>query len=94
MGYIAPVTNFQYADYQKRVITDERDPIYIERPFKVVLETQYEEVYDTEKLMEEERKLERIEDFNPHTFGNHQPRAYNRAAAAVTGKGQLFSEMV
>ncbi|WLV25560.1 hypothetical protein QR721_04965 [Aciduricibacillus chroicocephali] len=95
MGYIAPVTNYQYADYQKRVTAEKRDPIHIEKPFKVVLETQYEETYDSETKVRNEHRLESSEKRNPYTFGQYEPSYYNNAAvAAVTGKGQLFSGMV
>lgn len=90
MGYIMPVTNYQYNDYQKRVIEDKKDPIHIERPFKVVLETQHEEIVDEHRRKE---KIELTEARKPFKYtANHM--MYGKAAARITGKGQLFSEGV
>ena len=92
MGYIAPIANYQYADYQKRVVSDKRDLIHVERPFKAVLETQYEEVHDSILKESNEHRTESSEVRNSVQYA---PSYYNQAAiAAVTGKGQLFSGMV
>jgi|GEM_PF-2069556 len=90
MGYIMPVTNYQYNDYQKRVIEDKEDPIHIERPFKVVLETQYEEIVDEHKSQE---RIELTEARKPLNYGRNN-MMYSKAIANITGKGQLFSEGV
>lgn len=50
MGYILPVQQFQYADYQKRVTTEKNDRMIVERPFKAILESQYEEVSEKETV--------------------------------------------
>lgn len=44
MGYILPVTHYQYQDYQNRITEKKRIPPMVERPFKVVLEKQHEEI--------------------------------------------------
>ena len=48
MSYILPIPHYQYADYQKRVTENKNDRIFIDRPFKVILETQYDEVIGKE----------------------------------------------
>ncbi|SET16003.1 hypothetical protein SAMN05216389_106101 [Oceanobacillus limi] len=44
MGYILPIQHHEYHDYQKRIIKEKRNPYVIEKPFKTILESQYEEL--------------------------------------------------
>lgn len=44
MGYILPVTHFQYNDYQRRITKEKPTRHTIEGPFKVVLDMQHEQV--------------------------------------------------
>lgn len=54
MGYILPVTNHQYSDYQKRVTETKRKPHTIDTTYKVILEKQYEELKKQYKPMTRE----------------------------------------
>lgn len=86
MSYILPIPHYQYADYQKRVTENKNDRIFIDRPFKVILETQYDEVIgkETEHFKAAAPKPEK-------TYVN--PRQA-QAIAGLTGKGVHFSELV
>ncbi|MGM8364368.1 hypothetical protein ACLIBG_02685 [Virgibacillus sp. W0181] len=42
MGYILPVTNHQYINYQTRDINQKKNKHHIEGPFKVILDEAYE----------------------------------------------------
>ncbi|MYL59403.1 hypothetical protein GLW20_17985 [Virgibacillus halodenitrificans] len=81
MGYILPVTNYQYSDYHARMTERKRKPFYIEKPFKVVLEKEHQEI---------SKEHERL------TPGYYQPVSYSsqqNAPSIVIGKGMYFNEM-
>ena len=91
MGYIMPITHYQYAEYQKRVVTDKRDVMHIDQPFKVVLEKQYETMDATKPFKAETEKKDTIQR-QKHNQLTMKPNA--QAYALMTGKGRLFSETV
>lgn len=47
MGYILPVQSNQYTDYQNRVLEEKTNLMFIEPPFKVFLESKYNEANHT-----------------------------------------------
>ncbi|WP_067729608.1 hypothetical protein [Oceanobacillus damuensis] len=81
MGYILPIDHFQYNDYQKRIVQQKDNKHHIEGPFKVILNTQHEEIsskYDT---------------MNKSSTENIQPHNASEALfGTLTGKGRNFSE--
>jgi len=87
MGYILPVQNFQYFDYQERIIKDEKNQYFINKPFKAVLESQYQNVKNhpvPNHVMLTKEHAEILSQ-NPNTIKNH---------AELTGKGSLFNQYV
>ncbi len=106
MGYILPVTNYagqayigavdnyKAQEYQNRV-TDKKDIMYIEGPYKTVFNTQYDEFdEDTRK-----RKRNRAYAFMKERKGmlgrerKLKPRA-ERLYANLTGKGTNFNAVI
>lgn len=86
MGYILPVRMAQYEEYHQRISNRSRDKYPIEKPFKTILETQYEEVKDTVPVS---RKSDSTA--NASSKPNQQAiRSYER----LTGKGMHFSSTV
>lgn len=81
MGYILPVNNYQSEQYHRRVITQKKDHYYIDRPFKTILEAQYENLKQMPK--QEQRSHPK----------NKQYRM-EEATSLLTGKGLLFHERV
>ncbi len=92
MGYIIPVDNYQYQQYQNRVTNQERDPFPIEKLYPI----QFGMHYKQERTKEEPKN-----DFTPTT----KERQVNRSQeepnhtkhtiyAEVTGKGKNFQAKV
>lgn len=88
MGYILPLAHYQYKDYQKRVTKDKQDRFFIEKPYKAILESHYNQL---------ERKVYRqgnnTEEKYPHqtAFGKAESE---RIYTELTGKGTRFSENI
>jgi len=83
MGYILPVDNYQYNDYQRRVTKEKVNKHFIERPFKVILEREHQEIstkYATLNRIPNQRS---------------KPQASSEELfALLTGKGTLFHDLV
>lgn len=83
MGYILPVQPFQYNDYQNRIIETKQNPQFIDKPFKVILEKQHQEIT---------KEYERI---NKTMYRNVLPKKIDQKVfASLTGKGSKFNESV
>ena len=83
MGYILPVENYQYNDYQRRVIREKQNIYQIQSPFKVVLERQHQEIstsFDSRSRFAEKSAVPR--------------RPPEELYGALTGKGRHFSELI
>lgn len=106
MGYILPVNNYAAQAYIGPVdnykaqengtkITDKKDIMYIEGPFKTVLNTQYDE-FDEDRR---KRKRNRAYAFMRERKGMQgrerkvRPRA-ERLYANLTGKGTNFNAVI
>ena len=90
MGYILPISHFEYTDYQKRAIKDKDDLHYVERPYKIKLDMQQQFNYDqnfTSELMQESKKYPSEEIKSTH------PKQ-KQLIANITGKGNLFNESI
>ncbi|MFD1040695.1 hypothetical protein ACFQ3N_20245 [Virgibacillus byunsanensis] len=80
MGYVLPVESHQYKDYQNRITKDKPNPFYIERPYRPILEVQYQDianeysVYDAVLVQQKQYKGK-----------------YDLVYAELTGKGKYFS---
>lgn len=71
MGYILPISNFQYNDYQRRITKEKIDPYAIEGPFKVAFDIQHEQVkkyypnvYNREKIQSQKKPIIKNEQIN------------------------------
>lgn len=91
MGYILPITHFQYQDYQNRVTKKEDDPFYIEHPYKVILDTKSREMEEREDTLENGKP-------NKTNYYNKQMPVEqiknDKIYSNITGKGQHFSESI
>ena len=87
MGYILPVERYQYNDYQRRMIKEKTDRVYIEGPFKVILEKQHEEI-----TSEYERLLPRS--YKSTLIKPELNQLEGSTYAELTGKGRAFSESI
>ncbi len=90
MGYILPISHFDYTDYQKRVIKDKDELHYIEKPYKIKLDMQQQFNYDqnfTKEVIWEGKQIpfEKIKLTNPKQ---------QQVIAKITGKGSLFNESI
>ena len=50
MGYILPIQQHEYADYQRRMVTRKRTITSVEKPYKSILKTKYEELKREEEI--------------------------------------------
>lgn len=88
MGYIAPVHNFPYNDYQLRAINNKRNHYFINKPFKSVLESPYQ---DIKNHPEERQKITMDKQHSPlMTKSSEMVEEYE----VLTGKGSHFSVSV
>lgn len=91
MGYILPITQYQYQEYQNRVTKKRQDPYYIEQPYKVILDTKTKEL--------KEGKAWEDGNGNPVENGNDKQLQFEKPNneklyAKLTGKGRHFSESI
>ena len=91
MGYILPITQYQYRDYQNRVIKDELDPYYIEHPYKVILDTESREM---EEGGADRDKGKLLKNSHPYEQPHLEKPTNEKLYAKLTGKGQHFSENI
>lgn len=87
MGYILPVQNFQYFDYHQRITEEKKNQYFINKPFKAVLEDQYQEVKDHPVSNHTMLTKEHTE------ILSRNPKAL-RTKADLTGKGHLFNQYI
>lgn len=86
MGYILPVQNFQYYDYHRRINRTKKDPYFIGKPFKAILETEYEDIKNNT-----DQDVNKINDdtgqrvYQQHMF---------EIAAQFTGKGTIYDTRI
>lgn len=85
MGYILPLPHFQYMEYQKRIIDTKQNPHYIEKPYKVTLETNGGE-------LAKDGAVEANNNYKAPTAP--QKVEQGRLYAELTGKGGLINEVV
>lgn len=91
MGYILPITHYQYQDYQNRVTQKGQDPYHIEKPYKVILDTKSREMDENEDTHENAKSGK--SDFLYQPISNEEPKR-EKIISEITGKGQLFSESI
>lgn len=81
MGYILPVQQYQYNDYQKRVVKEKQNPQFIDKAFKVILEKQHQDISG---------EYDRL---NKTKLQNVTPKQTDeKLFESLTGKGRHFNE--
>lgn len=88
MGYILPIENHGYNDYQKRVERNTTNPHHIEKPFKATLEIQHEDLGT--HLEDEKWTVKKTYNPNVKYKDNQQHSVYSM----LTGKGMVINESV
>lgn len=92
MGYILPITNFQYQEYQNRVTQKKQDPYFIEKPYKVVLDTKSRELDDEKDTQRNGKTFDTNYYYKPMMQTETPKDEY--LYAKLTGKGRHFSESI
>lgn len=85
MGYVLPVSHFQYQDYKHRITLDKQNKFYVNRPQKSVLERAYQDMKANTAYNRKERKRNRR-----YILERYDDALY----AEITGKGRYVSEWV
>lgn len=96
MGYILPIQQTQYADYQNRTIQERKNLMYIDEPFQAYLNTTYQKANPTDvreyELLKEEHennpKRKNNDDQQTNRYINHT------LFGELTGKGTLFNDEI
>lgn len=79
MGYILPIETYQYNDYQNRISTEKKRVNSIDRPFKVVLEKEHQEIAN------------QFERMSRSTYKTPKQMISDEI---LIGKGRYFNELV
>lgn len=90
MGYILPISQFEYTDYQKRVIKDKDDFQYIEKPYKITFDMHQQFNYDQNFANEMRRESKQ----GPSQGIKLSNPKKEQLISTITGKGSLFNESV
>lgn len=86
MGYILPIQQYEYINYQKRDVKSEPHHHFIENPFKVSLDMQSQFNY--------EHNLSNKEMFQTNNIDGVNRQTDEQVIAIITGKGLLFNETI
>ena len=89
MGYILPIQQHEYADYQRRMVTRKRTITSVEKPYKTVLRTKYEELKH-----EEERRNQGLEAMRPTKAPISSYVDMDEVFTEITGLGHFVNERV
>ncbi|SFD39257.1 hypothetical protein SAMN05216238_101124 [Lentibacillus persicus] len=87
MGYILPINHYQYYDYQRRTIKEKQDPIHIEKPYKTILRTEYNNQLRNQTATGQNNNTDL-------KLTKPKSPAAEKMYAELTGKGQHFSTTV
>ncbi|WP_047985919.1 hypothetical protein [Ornithinibacillus californiensis] len=90
MGYILPIQQHEYADYQKRMVTKKRTIASVEKPYKVILKSRYEEVQEEAELRNQ--KINSMSDQSIDTLSHYMDT--EELYAEFTGIGIFINERV
>lgn len=78
MGYVLPVSHFQYQDYKRRITQNKRNLFYIESPYKPTLDRTYQDAKSNLASRHENMGV-----------NDRYTLRYNEACyAEITGKGR------
>lgn len=90
MGYILPISHFEYTNYQRRDIKDKEGVHYIEKPFKIKLDTQ-QPLINHRSFSNE--AMQRNKEIPSENIKNNIQRQ-DQLIAKITGKGFLINESI
>jgi hypothetical protein len=88
MGYILPIQQHEYADYQKRMVTRKRTVSAVTKPYRAILQSTYEEL----------RREEEVRSQSIHIPSNEEEKrilsypSMDKVYAGITGIGQFVNE--
>ncbi|GGJ68977.1 hypothetical protein [Virgibacillus salexigens] len=85
MGYILPIQHYQYQQYHRRTATTDENAFHIERPFKVMLEQQHQQL------------SKQYERFYPAGYNRYlitPVKASENIFASLTGKGRRINRTI
>jgi hypothetical protein len=106
MGYIAPVTRYDYLQYAKRTETDgEKKPFQFVQGLRPVLPVKYHRISEDQEDKDDEAREEahlknpKQKTKLPYIIQNKYKKAMQaelvqKTAAEITGKGRLFNEII
>lgn len=90
MGYILPITHYNYQDYQNRMKEQKESPHYVGSPYKVVFHRISSELNEDNEKSFDELKLEHLDDdMKPkrRKLAGDFFHITKRQKANITGKG-------
>ncbi|MCP3026657.1 hypothetical protein [Halobacillus sp. A5] len=98
MGYILPIQNYQYQDYQQRVTQNKQPSFTLDRVFKVTMDHKLKEYYTRGEQGQKgsqdlKDKLHTSKKFH-YNKTTRAPEMEQKLYSELTGKGQQFSETI
>ncbi|GIO25782.1 hypothetical protein [Ornithinibacillus bavariensis] len=88
MGYILPIQQHEYADYQRRMVTRKRTVSSVKKSYRAILQSTYEELRSEEEKRSQQNHI-------PSTKEEQAILSYpnmDRVYSDITGIGQFFNE--
>ncbi|WP_079709186.1 hypothetical protein [Paraliobacillus ryukyuensis] len=94
MGYVLPVDNYQYQQYQNRVTQPERDPYPIEQLYPIQLDMSYQEELEKQQMEHTELSKQAQQNTAPTLSPPRMSVEANMIYANLTGVGQYINELI
>ncbi|MFB1050108.1 hypothetical protein [Paraliobacillus sp. JSM ZJ581] len=94
MGYVLPVTNYQYYNYHTRVTLPERDPYPIEQLYPIQLDMAYQKETENEKIDISELSNYHKKNSLGKTPTSHNVKVTEGIYTNLTGTGRYFNKVV
>ncbi|MBS3680434.1 hypothetical protein [Ornithinibacillus massiliensis] len=90
MGYILPIQQHEYSDYQRRMVTNKRTITTVEKPYKAGLQAKYEELQHQEEIRN--NKVDLI--LNEVEQSVSEFSEVDAIYTEITGLGQFINERI
>ncbi|WP_108670007.1 hypothetical protein [Peribacillus acanthi] len=100
MGYIAPVTHYDYLQYAKRIDSGNKKPLPFVQGVNAILPVKFytqtdEWVDETHEETPKEEPKRKFPFFIQNKYKKQvESETIQKTAAEITGKGRLFNEMI
>lgn len=91
MGYILPISQYEYVNYQVRDSKDKQQTQAVERPYKVILEAEQEKLLN-ENRYRQGKLSEQTQIEKNHAISNSQIDVM--LYARITGKGGIIDKVI